>query len=144
MKSLVRCQRIGDVYIVQLLSGHSGGGEGVASKLFLPLKACLGVLLEVGPESCLGPPGEPFYPFLGEGSTKIDYRKKVGTLILITSLLEDSTALVAQVCVWCFSSPSWTTYVFFFFFFFFFFSCFFLVFSSFFLVLLLFVVSFRP
>ena len=31
----------------------------------------------------------PLYPFLGEGSpTKIDYRKKVGTLIL-ASLLED-------------------------------------------------------
>ena len=37
----------------------------------------------------LGPPVVPCYPFLGEGSpTKIDYRKKVGTLIL-TSLLED-------------------------------------------------------
>ena len=37
----------------------------------------------------LGFPVVPFYPFLGEGSpTKIDYRKKSGTLIL-TSLLED-------------------------------------------------------
>ena len=37
----------------------------------------------------LGHPVVPFYPFVGEGSpTKIDYRKKVGTLIL-TSLLEE-------------------------------------------------------
>ena len=37
----------------------------------------------------LGPPVVPFYPFFGEGSpTKIDDRKK-GTLIILTSLLED-------------------------------------------------------
>ena len=34
-------------------------------------------------------PSSALYPFFGEGSpTKIDYRKKVGTLLL-TSLLED-------------------------------------------------------
>ena len=38
-------------------------------------------------------PVVPFYPILGEGSpTKIDYRKKSGTLIL-TSLLEDLVVL---------------------------------------------------
>ena len=35
----------------------------------------------------LGPPVVPFYPFLGEGSpTKLDYRKKVGTLILTSQI----------------------------------------------------------
>ena len=43
----------------------------------------------MGRVELLGPPLVPFYPFLGEGSpSKIDYRKKVGTLSL-TSLLED-------------------------------------------------------
>ena len=37
--------------------------------------------------STRSPSWVPLYPFLGEGSPKIDYRKK-GTLIL-TSLLED-------------------------------------------------------
>ena len=41
----------------------------------------------------LGRPVVPFYPLLGEGApTKMDYRKKVGTLIL-TSLLEDLVTL---------------------------------------------------
>ena len=40
-------------------------------------------------EDQLGPPVVPFYPFLGEGCpTKIDYRKKVGTLIL-AAIVED-------------------------------------------------------
>ena len=35
----------------------------------------------------LGPPVVPSYPFLGEGSpTKIDYRKKVGTLVLASQI----------------------------------------------------------
>ena len=43
-----------------------------------------------GKKPFLGLPVVPIYPFFGEGSpTKIDYRKKVGTLIL-TSLLESN------------------------------------------------------
>ena len=69
-----------------------GGGPRDRSQNFTPtnLESAPGLqaLNEVG-FAKLGPLVVPFYPFLGEGSpTKIDYRKKSGTLIL-SSLLVD-------------------------------------------------------
>ena len=41
--------------------------------------------------TCPGPP-VPFYPLFGEGSTKVDYRKKASGTLILTSLLEDLAA----------------------------------------------------
>ena len=48
----------------------------------------------------LGPPVVPFYPFLGEGSpTKIDCRRKKGTLILTTGGPRSAWKLVRSRCL---------------------------------------------